>query len=68
MNKRYAYITQVENKHRRGNADKTYTALVTQDMHIYFFTEEELRRAQVRALQNREDIEPIEVSYEIVEK
>lgn len=68
MNKKYAYITTIENKRRRGNADKTYTALVTEEMNVYFFTEDDMRRAQKRALQNREDIEPIEVTYEIVEK
>lgn len=67
-NKVYAYLTEVENKKRRANANKVYHALVTEDMQIYFFTEDELRKAQVRALQNREDIEPIEVTYEIVEK
>lgn len=66
--RKYAYLTKVDNRHRRGNADHQYNALVTEDMYIYFFTDEELRRAQIRALQNREDINPIEVSYEIVEK
>jgi hypothetical protein len=68
MNRKYAYLTSVENKKRRGNADKTYTAFVTEDFHVYFFTDEELRRANVRALQNRDDIELVDVSYEIVEK
>lgn len=68
MNKRYAYLTTVENKKRRGNADKEYTALVTEDMRIFFFTAEEMNRAAKRALQNREDITPVEVSYEVCEK
>ena len=68
MNRKYAYLTSVENKKRRGNADKTYTVFVTEDFHVYFFTDEELRNAKVRALQNKEDTELVEVSYEIVEK
>jgi len=68
MNRKYAYITTVENKKRRGNADKTYTAIVAEDFNVYFFTDEELRRAKVRALQNHDDIKLIDVNYEIVEK
>lgn len=68
MNRKYAYFTTVENKKRKGNADKTYTAFVTEDLCVYFFTEEDLRCARIRAMQNREDIELVDVSYELVEK
>jgi hypothetical protein len=68
MHKKFAYIVTVENRDRVTNGAAHYVAIVDQNMDVLFFTPSEIDRARARALLNRNDIEPVEVNYEIVEK
>lgn len=64
--RKYAYLTVVENKKKKTKADRTYVALVTSDSEVFMFTDEELNRASMRAFKNQEDIEIIDVNYEVI--
>jgi len=64
--RKYAYIVEVENKNKLTNSPESYIAIVDQDHRAYLFTERELRNAEIRALKNKEDIEMIDVNYEVI--
>lgn len=64
--RKYAYLVEVENKNKQTNARESYIALVDQDKRVYMFTDWELRNAEIRALKNKEDIEIIDVNYQVI--
>ncbi len=64
--RKYAYIVEVENKNKMTNSRESYIAIVDQDHKAYLFTERELRNAEIRALKNKEDIEMIDINYEVI--
>jgi hypothetical protein len=61
--RKYAYLQKVENSERRTNANSEYTQIVTEDMEVYFFTNDELENAKLRATKNPEDQKLIEITY-----
>lgn len=64
--RKYAYLVEVENKNKLTNSRESYIALVDQDKRVYMFTDWELRNAEIRALKNKEDIEIIDVNYQVI--
>jgi hypothetical protein len=64
--RKYAYLVEIENKNKQTNARESYIALVDEDNRVYMFTDWELRNAEIRALKNKEDIEIIDVNYEVI--
>jgi hypothetical protein len=64
--RKYAYLVEVENKNKQTNSRESYIALVDQDKCVYMFTDWELRNAEIRALKNKEDIEIIDVNYQVI--
>ena len=64
--RKYAYLHEVENKNKVTNAREHYVALVDQDKRAYLFTDAELRVAENRAFKNKEDIEIVDVTYELI--
>jgi hypothetical protein len=61
--RKYAYLQKVENSKIRTSANSEYTQIVTEDMEVYFFTNDELENAKLRATKNPEDQKLVEITY-----
>lgn len=66
MKKQYAYIQTVKNKGKRTSAGTEYFQLVSEDGQIFFFTENDMKKAKSRALKNSEDVIFTDVTFDVV--
>jgi len=65
MKKQYASIQSVENTGKRTSAGTTYVQVVTEDDSVFFFTENDMKKAKLRAEKNVEDQVPRSVKFEL---
>jgi hypothetical protein len=66
MKKQYAYIQTVENSGKRTSAGSQYFQLVSEDGNVFFFTENDMKKAKSRALKNCEDLVLTDVTFDVV--
>ena len=68
MKKQYASIQSVDNTGKRTSAGTTYIQVVTEEDDVFFFTENDMKKAKTRAEKNVEDQIPRSVNYELQTK
>tara|TARA_B110000495_G_C23021751_1_gene606283 strand:+ start:1541 stop:1816 length:276 start_codon:yes stop_codon:yes gene_type:complete len=66
MKKQYAYIQTVENSGKVTSAGSYYFQLVSEDGQIFFFTENDMKKAKTRAKKNAEDLVLSNVKFDVV--
>lgn len=65
MKNQYAIIQSVSNSGKRTSAGTTYIQVVTEEDTVYFFTENDMKKAKNRADKNVEDQVPRSVRFEL---
>lgn len=68
MKKQYAYIQSVENSGKRTSAGLKYFQVVTEDSSVFFFTENDMKKAKSRAEKNTEDQKLCNVTFVDLDK
>lgn len=58
-----AHIIEVTNKDAKTSSNASYQQVTLEDGTVYLFTESQLRTAKKRAMNNTEDLWPVEVFF-----